>query len=84
MMIKAKIKKLDLHDDAKAFVKEHIEINDVEIIDVNMEHSLEIFNLPEIHRDPFDRMLIAQARVEQMTIITSDSSVNQYDVSTIW
>jgi PIN domain nuclease of toxin-antitoxin system len=47
-----------------------------------MEHSLETYDLPEIHKDPFDRMLIARARVEKLTILTTDSFIKRYEVNT--
>jgi PIN domain nuclease of toxin-antitoxin system len=40
--------------------------------------------LPDIHGDPFDRMLVAQALVEDMTIVTGDQAIAQYPVPTIW
>lgn len=46
-------------------------------------HALEAGALPQYHLDPFDRMLIAQARIEQMTIITRDEKFPQYDVSIV-
>jgi len=48
------------------------------------EHIAELLDLPLIHRDPFDRILIAQARREGLTPATSDSRIREYDVSTIW
>lgn len=47
------------------------------------EHARMAGDLPPLHRDPFDRMLIAQAVVEQLTIVTRDASVQRYDVPTI-
>jgi len=40
--------------------------------------------LPRIHKDPFDRLLIAQALHENLTIITSDEQIQRYDVPTLW
>jgi PIN domain nuclease of toxin-antitoxin system len=54
------------------------------MLTVRPEHIAGILELPPIHRDPFDRLLIAQARMEGMTLATSDSRIRQYDVSTIW
>jgi antitoxin (DNA-binding transcriptional repressor) of toxin-antitoxin stability system len=51
---------------------------------VRPEHIAELLDLPLIHRDPFDRILIAQARREGLTPATSDSRIREYDVSTIW
>jgi PIN domain nuclease of toxin-antitoxin system len=41
-------------------------------------------SLPEHHRDPFDRALIAQAQVEGLPIVTTDAAITRYDVETIW
>jgi PIN domain nuclease of toxin-antitoxin system len=40
--------------------------------------------LPELHKDPFDRILVAQAIAERMTLVTKDARLQQYDVATIW
>lgn len=47
------------------------------------EHARAVGELPPLHRDPFDRMLIAQAVVEQLTIVTRDATIQRYDVPTI-
>jgi PIN domain nuclease of toxin-antitoxin system len=61
IMIKSKLSKIDLPDDPKTYLKKQVEINSINILNITMEHSLETYDLPEIHKDPFDRMLIAQA-----------------------
>lgn len=48
---------------------------------IEFEHTVELGSLPLLHRDPFDRMLIAQARTERMTLLTRDQDVRRYDVS---
>lgn len=40
--------------------------------------------LPPLHRDPFDRMLVAQARIEQLTIVSTDSDIPRYGVPVVW
>lgn len=47
------------------------------------EHARAVGDLPPLHRDPFDRMLIAQAVVEQLTLVTRDAAIQRYDVPTI-
>lgn len=47
------------------------------------EHAVEASGLPLIHRDPFDRMLVAQARQQNLTLVTADSQIQQYDVQTL-
>ena len=47
-------------------------------------HAEAVKALPDIHRDPFDRMLVAQAQVEGLTVVTTDSFIPQYQVETLW
>jgi PIN domain nuclease of toxin-antitoxin system len=51
---------------------------------ITLSHAEEIASLPPHHTDPFDRMLIAHARVERTTIVTHDRHFTLYDVPTIW
>ena len=48
------------------------------------ESALQVLRLPALHRDPFDRMLIAQGRRERLAIVTNDPLFKQYDVKTVW
>jgi PIN domain nuclease of toxin-antitoxin system len=57
---------------------------DLETLPVREEHIAELSLLPQLHKDPFDRMLIAQARVENMILVTPDKMVQKYEVRTIW
>jgi PIN domain nuclease of toxin-antitoxin system len=50
---------------------------------ITFEDGIAVHDLPMIHRDPFDRMLIAQAKAHGLTLITSDKDIAQYDVSTM-
>jgi PIN domain nuclease of toxin-antitoxin system len=50
---------------------------------VSFEHALAVRDLPPHHADPFDRMLIAQARSEDLTLMTADAAITAYDVRTI-
>jgi PIN domain nuclease of toxin-antitoxin system len=62
----------------------YISRTSVEVLPIRVRHLWELDSLPEIHRDPFDRMLIAQARSEQLRLITSDGAFARYDVETLW
>lgn len=57
---------------------------DLDPVQLREEHITESSLLPLLHKDPFDRMLIAQARVENMPIVTSDKKIQAYDVRTVW
>jgi PIN domain nuclease of toxin-antitoxin system len=50
---------------------------------VTAEHALKVFTIPTLHKDPFDRLLVAQARAEGMVLVTADSAVAQYQESVI-
>ena len=52
-------------------------------LDVSAEHAIAAGRLPLIHRDPFDRMLIAQAQVERMTLVTRDAEIPKYDIDVL-
>ncbi|MBF0445469.1 MAG: type II toxin-antitoxin system VapC family toxin [Magnetococcales bacterium] len=62
---------------------EIIEDDGMIILDISGQHAEQINNLPHHHRDPFDRMLIAQAQIEGLTILTSDKQIVQYGVRTL-
>jgi PIN domain nuclease of toxin-antitoxin system len=51
---------------------------------VSIAHSLGAAGLPLLHRDPFDRLLIAQARHERLTLVTRDPDIRRYPVDTLW
>ena len=54
------------------------------VLKISMEHALAAGSLPGPHRDPFDRMLIAQGQLEELTIVTSDPAFKQYPVTLLW
>lgn len=51
---------------------------------ISPEHAAAVEELPLLHRDPFDRMLVAQARAEGLTLVTRDPQVRAYDIPTLW
>jgi PIN domain nuclease of toxin-antitoxin system len=53
-------------------------------LSITQQHSLGVGQLPMIHKDPFDRLLVSQARAEKLTIISPDSILSEYDVSVVW
>ncbi|MEW6572225.1 MAG: type II toxin-antitoxin system VapC family toxin [Bacillota bacterium] len=82
--IKARLGKLSLQEDLESFLFEQLSINGINSFPVQMSHALHVYNLPDYHRDPFDRLIIAQARVENMPVITADPQFARYPVEIIW
>ncbi len=58
--------------------------NSIKLLSINNSHLWQLDNLEKIHRDPFDRLLIAQTQIENMHLITKDKIIPLYDVKTIW
>lgn len=77
--IKARLGKLDAPDDLVDLM-EHFRFTS---LDVTTAHAMEVRRLPDLHRDPFDRMLVAQARSEGLALVTHDPQVLAYDVASI-
>ncbi len=75
MAIKAKLKKLDV--DADQMVEAIAESGFIEL-PITVRHTAAVFHLPAIHRDPFDRILIAQAISEPLTFLTADKELKKY------
>lgn len=53
-------------------------------IGISVDHALAAVSLPGPHRDPFDRMLVAQARIEQLAVVTTDAVFQEYEVDVVW
>jgi PIN domain nuclease of toxin-antitoxin system len=62
---------------------EEIKLHRFSHLHINLDHARLAEKLPDIHRDPFDRMLIAQAMIERLTLITRDKLIAEYDVQTL-
>ena len=80
MLIKAALGKLTFKAPAAEFIQKEMAKNRIQTLTINFTHLTELEFLPLIHKDPFDRMLIAQARAEKMPILSSDFKLRQYDV----
>ncbi len=82
--IKAQIGRLPLHDPPARFVPEQMAANGIEGLAISISHALGVSDLPPLHRDPFDRLLVIQGQNEGLPILTADPLIAQYDVQTIW
>ena len=82
--IKASSGKLHLPEPPDLFVPRRMASQGLRGLAVSHQHALTAFALPVHHRDPFDRLLIAQAQVEDMTLITADRMFDRYPVKVLW
>lgn len=77
--IKVSIGKLTVPDGLRG----HVVNSGMRILGLTAEHGLAVSGLPLHHRDPFDRLLIAQAAIEGLAIVTSDERIGEYDIGVI-
>ncbi len=82
--IKVSIGKLMLPDTYDKFIPQQVTLNNIEILPISMAHLAAVAVLPLHHRDPFDRLLTAQAMVEQVSIVSADVMFDSYPVSRMW
>jgi PIN domain nuclease of toxin-antitoxin system len=81
--IKYSIGKLKLPDAPEIYVPDRIKRANLRRLEITHEHTLAIANLPQIHKDPFDRLLITQANVGNLTLLSADSIFDKYSVKLI-
>ena len=84
MQIKLQLGKLKLHKPLEELVSGQQEINKIDILDVKLEHVLALGKLPSHHKDPFDRLLIAQANIEEAILVSKDQIFTEYEVKVLW
>jgi len=84
LAIKASIGKLRLTKPVERFIPEELTANDFQLLSIDFRHIAKVETLPFHHRDPFDRLLVAQVLTEKMTIISADDMLSEYGVKRLW
>ena len=84
LVIKSMLGKLDLDDSIPSLINELLKRGNVTVIPVSLQHALRVQALPPQHKDPFDRMLVAQSLYEDVILLTADPIVRQYPARTDW
>jgi PIN domain nuclease of toxin-antitoxin system len=82
--IKVSIGKLQLPEPAHDFVYSQMAALSMTSLPVYLSHSLRVSELPLLHRDPFDRLLVAQCQIERIPLMTADEALTAYDIDIIW
>lgn len=83
MAIKASLGRLTLPTTAGEYIAGKMK-NGLQMLPIEWIHAAAVETLPAHHRDPFDRLLIAQAQLEECAIVSADPAFRQYDVRVIW
>jgi len=84
MQIKLQLGKLKLDEPLRTFVEYQQEADDLRILPITIEHVFALDNLPLHHKDPFDRIIIAQANADELFVVSKDEIFSAYPVKLIW
>jgi len=84
MSIKSSLGRLKTGHPFDDFIAEQLDINGFDLLDISLGHLNVLIKLPYHHKDPFDRLLIAQAYRDNLTLVTNDKKMKTYDIKTIW
>lgn len=76
--------RLELPDPPDLYVANRLVLHQFTPLPIQLTHTLHVYQLPKIHQDPFDRLLISQCQLEKLPLITADTSIQKYDVDIIW
>jgi PIN domain nuclease of toxin-antitoxin system len=84
MGIKVAIGKLPLPEPIDSYIPSRMVLLNMRSLEITASHALQASMLPLHHRDPFDRMLVAQAQMEEMMLVSADPMFRLYNVSMLW
>lgn len=84
MAIKISLGKLELDANLERFLPEQMSANGFSMLPIDLRHVSRAARLPFHHRDPFDRLIVAQALVEEVPVVTADPAFTAYGVRRVW
>jgi len=84
IVLKIHIRKLKLPSPAAVYIPARLAHYGIEVLPLGLDHVLAAEDLPAHHRDPFDRMLVAQGQVERLPVVTHDPQIRRYGIEMVW
>ncbi len=82
--IKVSLGKLDIVQPIDPFISEQLQKNGIHLFNIRFQHAIKVAELPFHHRDPFDRLIIAQSLVEDIPVLSKDEVFDDYEIQRIW
>ena len=76
--------RLDLPETPDQYVARRLALHRFMALPVQLSHALQVYALPDIHQDPFDRLLVVQSTMEGLPLLSADADIARYDVDVIW
>jgi PIN domain nuclease of toxin-antitoxin system len=84
MAIKLSLGRLQLGRPFEDLIPEQMRMNGIQLLGIELEHVMPVTTLPFHHRDPFDRLIVAQAMTEQVPIVSADPAFDVYPIERLW
>lgn len=84
MAIKVSLGKLKLAQPFEVFIPQQLAMNGIGILNLSLEHTAAVSTLPFHHRDPFDRLIAVQTKIEKMCLISADPAFDAYNIQRVW
>lgn len=84
IQIKLQIGKLTLAKPLSQLVQNQVQVNHLRLLPIKPAHIYGLEQLPLYHKDPFDRLIVAQALIEQITVVSGDRNFGAYPVALLW
>lgn len=84
LSIKSSLGKITFTEPFESFLPDQLSRNGFAFFNINWQHVAQVHSLPYHHKDPFDRLIIAQALVEDMPVVSSDGAFDAYGLTRIW
>ena len=82
--IKARLGKLQVPEDLGRFLTGQLSRNAIRVLPIHLSHALHVYTLPDHHRDPFDRLLVSQALLENLPMLSANPQLARYAVEVVW
>ena len=82
--VKLRLGKLTVAMPTEALMTQHLTANNIDVLSISVPHLIQVSTLPLHHRDPFDRLIVAQAIVEQIPIVSADPAFDAYPIQRLW
>jgi PIN domain nuclease of toxin-antitoxin system len=82
--IKARLGRLEIPGGPERFLTEQLSRNAIQALPIYLSHAVRTYALPAHHQDPFDRLLVSQALLERLPILSADAQISRYPVEVVW
>jgi PIN domain nuclease of toxin-antitoxin system len=84
IVLKARLGRLQAPEDLGRFLPEQLSRNAIRVLPIHLSHALHVHGLPDHHQDPFDRLQVSQALLENLPVLSVDSQLARYAIEVIW